>query len=157
MDIRAYFLSVSSAAIICGILKGLLNHGGTPAQLVKLLSGILLSLVALRPLAQMDIDFFSKMQFDYSLEAGHAAIEGENISAEAISELIKSNTEAYILDKAKEMGLLLQVEVYVSGEGIPVPQKVFLYGSVSPYARAQLSSLLTEQLGIAEEDLIWTG
>ena len=155
--IRTYFLSVTAAAIICAILKGLLNQGGTPAQLVKLLSGIFLSIIALRPLAQFDLGSLADLRFDYSMDAESAATEGENIAADALAELIKSNTEAYILDKAQSFGVSLSVDVTVSDDQIPVPQTVRLTGNASPYVKAQLSALLTDQLGIAKEDLIWTG
>ena len=155
--IRTYFLSVTAAAIICAILKGLLNQGGTPAQLVKLLSGIFLSIIALRPLAQFDLGSLTGLSFDYSMDVEAAVAEGENIAADALAELIKSNTEAYILDKARSMGVNITVDVTVNEEQIPAPKTVSICGNVSPYARRQLSALLTEQLGIAKEDLIWTG
>ena len=155
--IRTYFLSVTAAAIICAILKGFLNQGGAPAQLVKLLSGIFLSIIALRPLAQFDLGSLADLNFDYSMDAEAAVAEGENIAADALAELIKSNTEAYILDKAQSFGVSLSVDVTVSDDQIPVPQTVHLTGNASPYVKAQLSALLTDQLGIAKEDLIWTG
>ena len=155
--IRTYFLSVTAAAIICAILKGLLNQGGTPAQLVKLLSGIFLSIIALRPLAQFDLGSLADLNFDYSMDAEAAVAEGENIAADALAELIKSYTEAYILDKAQSFGVSLSVDVTISDDQIPVPQTVHLTGNASPYVKAQLSALLTDQLGIAKEDLIWTG
>ena len=155
--IRTYFLSVTAAAIICAILKGLLNQGGTPAQLVKLLSGIFLSIIALRPLAQFDMGSLTDLSLDYSMDAEAAVAEGENIAADALAELIKSNTEAYILDKAGSMGVSITVDVTVSDEKIPSPKTVSICGNVSPYARTQLSALLVEQLGIAKEDVIWTG
>ncbi len=155
--LRTYFLSVTAAAIICAILKGLLNQSGTPAQLVKLISGIFLSMIALRPLAQFPVGTFSELRFDYSMDAEAFVSEGENLAADALAQLIKSNTEAYILDKARAMGLTITVDVTLSQDSIPSPETVRISGKISPYAKAQLSSLLTDGLGIAKEDLIWTG
>ena len=155
--VRTYFLSVTAAAIICAILKSLLSGSSTLAQLVKLISGIFLSLIAIQPLATIDFGSLSDIGFDYSLDAQAAVLTGENIAGDALGQLIKSQTEAYILDKAQSLGVVLQVEVTLTDDQIPSPKTVSLTGTISPYAKTQLSSMLTQQLGIAKEDLIWTG
>lgn len=155
--LRTYFLSVTAAAILCAILKGLLQQSGTSAQLVKLVSGIFLALIAIQPLSRFEMQVFSDIGIDYSIQGEAFARDGENIAADGLKQLIKSNTEAYILDKARSLGATLTVEVTVTDGRIPVPETVYLMGNVSPYIKTQLTSLLIEGLGIAKEDLIWTG
>ena len=68
-------------------------------------------------------------------------------------EVIKANTETYILDKATTMEVELNVEVTLDGL---IPKKVILQGAVSPYTRASLSDWIAQQLGIPREAQIWT-
>ena len=66
-------------------------------------------------------------------------------------------TESYILEKAKALNCDLQVEVILSSDATPVPEQVRISGSISPYAKQAISTMLTEDLGIDREAQIWTG
>ena len=156
-DIRAYFLSVTGAAIICGILNSLLGKNTGAGKLLRLICGIFLTVVIIRPITQLDIDAVTDFRIGGTDEVSLAVEAGENLASDAMAEIIKTNCEAYILDKAQSLGLALSVEVEVTQGELPVPQTVYIHGSASPYARSQLIAILKEQLGIAEEDQIWTG
>lgn len=78
---------------------------------------------------------------------------GELESRNAIAASIKAQTEAYILDKAAELGASVQAEVSVNAD--LRPDGAVLTGNVSPYVKSRLSALLETQLGIAKEALVW--
>lgn len=156
-EIRTYVLSVVGAAIIGSVLNGLLSKDTCAGKLLHLVSGILLTLVAIRPVAQLNIDALGSFSVHDPQEISLAVETGKDLASDAMVEIIKANSEAYILDKAQSLGLLLMVDVVVAGGELPIPKAVYIQGSASPYARAQLSAILKEQLGIAEEDQIWTG
>ena len=61
------------------------------------------------------------------------------------------------MDKAKSFGAELTVEVRVDGSELPVPCAVRVSGSISPYGKKQLGSIIADELGIALEDQTWTG
>ena len=82
-----------------------------------------------------------------------AAASGELESRNAIAVSIKAQTEAYILDKAAELGASVQAEVSVNAD--LWPDGAVLTGNVSPYVKSRLSALLETQLGIAKEALVW--
>ncbi len=155
--IRQYVISIVAAAILCAILNSLFAEKGTPGSLMKLISGIFLAFVVIRPIADMDLTEFPSVLDIYSSDASAAVEAGENIAWEANAAIIKQQTEAYILDKAESLNAQLTVEVTLSADTIPVPTAVRLSGDVSPYAKAVLESVLEEELEIAKENQLWTG
>jgi hypothetical protein len=73
-----------------------------------------------------------------------------------MAEIIKHRTAAYILQRAQELHVHLDIEVVLSADDIPVPEKVFLSGTVAPFAKKQLQQIIEQDLGIAKECQIWT-
>lgn len=151
--IREYLLSVIAAAILSGIAVSLLGKKGTIGATVKLLSGVVMILTVAGPLADIRLDgqlaLFSELTDDAYVASG------ENSAREAMAEIIKAKTEAYILDKAEELGVTLSVTVSLSQEQIPTPSAVILTGNVSPYAKQSLAQMLVEDLGISTEAQTW--
>ena len=155
--IRQYVISLTSASVICAMITALFPGKGASAKLVKLISGVLLCLIALQPFSRLDIgEYLNRWKFD--LQAGEeASSDGENLAREARSKLIKERCEAYILDKANELGLQITVEIELNDDAIPKPRLSIIRGNVSPYAKVQLQQILSNDLGIAKENQIWTG
>ena len=152
--IREYLLSVTAAAIFCGLLKSLSAKQGSTGGILRLICGIFLTLTVIRPLADIhpeDLDLFSHQ----IRQDAHAAVEaGEDYGKTAMARIIKEETEAYILDKALAFDADITVEVTVSGDP-PVPTGCFIRGKLSPYARRQLKHILEQDLGIGEEAIQW--
>lgn len=155
--IREYILSVCAAAIICSVVTVLTHGKTTVSQLVKLCSGIFLSLIVIRPLTDIDLTVFADLTFSHISAAEEAASTGKNLASDALTDIIKGRCEAYILDKAETLGAEITVEVTVSQDDIPVPVTAVIQGNVSPFAKSQLMSLLCNQLGIPKEDQKWVG
>lgn len=154
--LRQYIISVVTAAILCGILTGIV-HKGISKEVIKLICGAFLAITLLRPVLNIQGFDFSDFGISYSQEAAEAAAQGENYSTEAVADIIKAETESYILDKAGELNLSVRVEVSLRDDGIPIPTKVRLTGAATPLAKQKLEEVLTKELGIAKENLIWTG
>lgn len=152
--LRQYAISVVAAAMICGVLSSLLQNSAAK-ELVKLLCGLFLTVTVISPLVDIDFDALMEFSFPYTQEAEYVAARGENMARETIADIIKTETEAYILDKAAELNTELTVEVTVSDDRIPV--SAVLSGDISPYARQQLENILQRDLGIAKENQVWTG
>lgn len=154
--VRQYVVSVVSAALICGIVTGLMKKG-TAQEVVKLICGLFLTFTVIRPITQLDLSEFSDFGLSYSQDAARASAMGENLARESLTDIIKAETEAYILDKAAALGISVDVHVIVSDADPPVPVAIRLSGTASPYIRQQLESLIQKDLGIAKENLLWTG
>lgn len=155
--IRQYILSITAAAIISGILSGILGKKGTIGTIGSMLCGLFLSIAIIRPIAKIELSSWSDWLQDLTLDAGSYVSEGENIASDAAADIIKAQSEAYILDKAASLGLTLEVSVTVGGEELPVPESVTIRGAVSPYHRSRLETVIAEDLGIAKENQRWTG
>jgi hypothetical protein len=152
--IREYLLSVTAAALLCGILRQLAGEKGSTAALIRLLCGIFLSLTVVSPLAKLRLGELPFDPREVLADARESAEEGADYARSAMARHIKEQTEAYILDKAAAYDAEITVEVAVEGDP-PVPVACTLRGRASVYAKRQLSAILQQELGIREEDQYW--
>lgn len=155
--VRSYMLRLICAAIISGMINGLSGKKGALGATVKLMTGIFMTFCFVSPWMDMQIGDISGLYEDISVSADSAVAFGEKDAREALEAIIKSKTEAYILDKAKSFGAELNVEVRVDGSELPVPCAAVIKGSISPYGKKQLSSIIADELGVALEDQLWIG
>lgn len=154
--VREYLLSVTAAAMLCGIVSALTGEKGSQAGLVKLICGLFLCFTVVAPFAKIRIEDFSDFASDILTEGEQAAQEGENYSAQALRQIISDETRAYIMDKAGTYGAEIQVDVALSNDDPPMPEACTISGNLSPYVRQQLQKMLINDLGIPEENQTWT-
>ena len=150
-----YVLSVISATIITAIISSFFNGKNAISGIIKLVSGLFLTFVIISPLTKLDFSRVNDYLEEFTLEGVEAASVGENLAKEAEGDIITGHVQAYILDKAKFYGAQLDVEVVLDQNNIPVSVK--LGGNISPYAKAQMAAIITEDLGISKEQQIWIG
>lgn len=151
--LREYLLSVTTAAIVCALLRRLLAGKGSAETMGKILAGIFMALTVLSPLTQLRLPPLSELPF--SADAQQAVQAGEESARKALAERISAGAEAYILEKAAAMQATLTVRVELSGDPIPVPQRVYLQGNIAPYAKQKLQSMILQDLGINKENQVW--
>lgn len=156
-EIRNYVISVTATAMLLGIAKGILGENGTVGTVFPLICGGVMVFAIVSPWKTFRLSEWEMPLSGYLLEGEAYRREGEESASAAMAEIIKSQTAAYILDKAAELEADLQVEVTVSADAVPVPVEVRLTGSISPYGKARLEAVLEEKLGIAKEHQIWIG
>ncbi len=154
--IREYVVSAAAAAMLCGILRALVQEKGTMGTVLKLISGLFLAFTLISPLTEIELDDLAAISPSFLEEAEAASAEGEKIADKAAADIIKQRTEAYILDKARSLDAAVEIEITVGGE-IPVPIGARISGTVNPYTKARLESILEKELGIARENQIWIG
>lgn len=154
-SIRQYILSVTAAGLLCAIAKALCPDRGALSGLLKLICGVFLTFVLLSPGKNMDFSEISQYWMDFSQSGESIAREGEQISQEAMADIIKSQSEAYILDKAQT--LREDVEVEVGLDDALTPASAVLTGDISPYGRSVLSDWMEQTLGISKEAQTWSG
>lgn len=153
---KQYIVSVVSAALVCGILTSFMKDCGVK-KVLKLLCGLFLTFTVIKPIAGLTIPELPDLGRIYE-EAEEASQEGKSFTQNTLTNIITAESEAYILDKAKDMEVFLTVEVATSSEdGLPVPESVVLEGEISPEARQKLSQIITDELGIPKENQVWTG
>lgn len=152
---RAYLLRLTAAAILAAVLRKLAPKNGA-GQATRLGAGLLILLVALKPLAEADLT-------GAALELGRLgtsdvlSTEPLDVTANSLlAGLIRDEAETYILDKADTLGLSIRAEVETKlSEDYPVPWSVRLYGEPTEPQKAALSKVLEEELGIPAARQEW--
>ena len=156
-ELRIYLLNVCAASTFCACVKSLTVEKSTGGKILKLICGLFLALTVVQPFADISINDFTLFTADIQEDARAAVSEGEEYVRISLRDIIKDETEAYILDKAEALGADIEVDVTVSGDYQPIPKSVCIIGNVSPYAKARLENILEEDLGIGKEGQLWIG
>ena len=155
-SVGAYILSLTAAAVICGLISGIVGTKGALASVVKLITGLFLCFVVISPFLKVNVGNLTGYLEDLQLSGDEIVMEGESAVKKELETIIKSKTEAYILDKAASYGAELAVEVSVDSSQMPVPNAVRVSGQISPYGKKQLQQIIAKDLGITLEAQIWT-
>lgn len=155
-DVSNYLISVVCAAMLLSIINHIFRKKGAVHGLIKMLSGVYLATVIVSPITKI------KINQDYlSLDAYYQSAylycdDGKMLSNSKNKQLIKSNTESYIMDKAVSMNADLCVEVVMSEGDENLYESIILKGDTSPYVKEMLSKVITNDLGISVEAQQWS-
>ena len=150
--IKDYMISVTAAALICGIVSSLSGRNSSVSKLMKLLCGLFLATAVIKPLVDVRIDNIYNFADNLTVSGNLAVSKGENMASEEMKRIIKQKTETYILDKAKALGAEITVEVVLEDY---VPASVTITGDISPFVKSHLSASITQELNILLEEQIW--
>lgn len=145
---KAYFMGILCAAFLCSLICAI---GGSGQQLRRLICGVILALAVFRPLSAPELPELSAEPFLSDAQA--AVAEGTAQADAAKKEIITRSLEAYILTRAEELGLTLRVQLTVHDDGTPA--ELILSADASPAERDTLIRILSRDLGIGREDIIW--
>ena len=151
---RNYIISIVACAIICAIACSAFDDKKSISKIIKILTGILMTMTILIPLKQFNSYKLSGYLKNASTEANIYVEEGKNDFKNNVAEIIKTRTEAYILDKANSMELDISVEVELSDNN-SIPCEIKVTGSVAPYEKSILSDYIEVTLGIPKENQKW--
>ena len=153
--IGSQILTVLCGAMIVSILGNFAD--GSAGKILKLLGGLFLSLTIMGSFLKLDFGLLENLPVVYLDEADAVAAQGEKTAQEAMGTIIKEETEAYILDKAKALNPQVQVEVILDHSEIPVPHSVRLLGEFTGAERESLEEFLESELNIPKERQQWIG
>jgi len=153
---KAYIISIVSAALICSIVKVLLPDKSAIGKIVGLLAGVLMTVTIISPLVKISFDRVENYFSSITMESQDYIADGELAAKENLRSVIKDRTEAYILDKATRLGLTVSVEVELDDSNHSIPCGATIQGSVSPYAREMMCKFMEDTLGIPKENQKWT-
>lgn len=152
---KNYILSIIAAAFVCALAITVTNPKTAVGQIVKLLAGILMTVTIVAPLTDISFQNVTEYFSGLSAEADSFVDEGTNLYKDNVAGIIKSQTEAYILDKAERMGLEIAVEVELDVSNNSIPRAVTVFGALSPYAKETLGDYIADTLGISKENQEW--
>ena len=150
--VRAWLTSVVLVSVLLSAAQSLIPPG-TVRKAAGFTGGLILLLVLLRPVLGADLD-----RLELDLSAYQAAVEARQAElteaqTEAMASIIAERTEAYIWDKAGELGVEVtaRVETRTGEDGVPVPWSAELTGARS----RELAAYLETELGIPAERQVW--
>lgn len=149
---QQYLYSVIATSLCCAIVVRLLT-GTKRKERMRLICGVIMAMTILRPLTDIDLEQVLQMPVQ-DLDCGESYIaEGEQAAAEALQTGIKASCEAYILDKAKALGMEIRPRVLLDEKMVPV--SVRISGKADTKAQRILQEILTMDLGIPKENQEW--
>ena len=154
---KSYLISVMAASIVCASIKRIFDKKNGVFSVVRLISGIMLCMIAISPILKVDMnsfDLYSFLGVDTDIQP---VLDGEIKAAEAKKEFIQQATETYIQNKAAEVDCELEVEGMLAEEHPYAPNGVIVSGSVSPHAKEKIHNWIKDQLLIPSEDQKWIG
>ncbi len=152
---KVYLLRLTASSLLGAVIRQLSPRGGAGAA-ARLGAGLLVLLTALGPLGEV-----SFMDAVRSVAVGSygdplTTQEVDRTANVLLDGLISENAEAYILDKARSMGVEVTVHVTTAlQEGYPVPWNVSCGGDYSEWQRQELSRYISTELGIPEQRQEW--
>ena len=152
--IRNYLVSVVAVCMIT-VPAMVFVRKESLQKTVKLIGGVLILLVAIRPLLHIDMNdiaetlkhFTQKYEFD-------ASVVEENAQSK-IAECVKETSQQVIEEKAAELGGILQAEVEVSDGDLPAPIHVKLTGSMPVNRIGEMKEYLLTAFQIPLEEQEW--
>lgn len=150
-----YLFTVIMAAFVFSVVCTVVGNKSPLSSIIRLIAGLFLTITALSPVLKINWDNFT--EFTSSIQLDGASIverETERVQSEKLS-FIKQKTEAYVLEKANNLGLDITVSVSFQSAEQPLPTQIQIAGNAAPYAKRQLSSIIASDLGIPEECQIW--
>ena len=155
--LKTYILCICAAAVLVGILTEFTNPKSGPGTLLRVISGIFLSLQLMSALTDVKPEYWTDY-FDNLMRTGETfSSNGAADSSGQLEEIIKDRTRTYILDKAEIYQGNLSVEVELDDGEIPVPVSVSVTGNISPYGKKILQQIIATDLNIPKERQIWIG
>ena len=152
--IRSYLISVVAVCMIT-VIAGVLVRESALKKIVRLIGGMLILLVAIRPLLSLDMkaigEYIENINSTYQFDTDKI----KRTQQELMREQVKQSSETYIEKQAKSLGGTLQAQVTLSDEDYPVPVSVVLIGSMKPEDAKAVSEYIETALGIPADRQEW--
>ena len=154
--LRQWILGVTCAAMIAAVVQAFARKGGA-GKAVQLTAGLLVLLAAAKPLVGLSAFDVSGALQDLQFQQETRADELTEENDRMMKALIEGKTEAYILGKAKEMGIDCGVLVtYARNEsGAFAPARVTITGALTAEEQRRLAGQISADLGIAGENIVF--
>lgn len=152
--VRVWLMSILAVSLLCALAEALMPKG--PVKGVgKLVCGLVLAAVVVSPVVRLDLEGGRQWLEDWNVGLEQREEELKKQVDEEMKTIIEQEYEAYIVDKAAQLGAqcTARVECRQEGEGVYLPETVWISGSLAPQQREALSGALLEELGLLPGEL----
>lgn len=151
---RGWLLAVISVSLLCSVADALMPPGAV-RRVGKLVCGLVLLAAVLSPLREPDLDSGRRWLTDYFSALDRQASELNETVDSQMKSIIERGCAAYIVDKAAQLGLTcsVRVECRAGEDGLYLPVRADVSGTLSEDGRTQLLQIIREDLGIPEDQI----
>ena len=148
------YITALVAVVLLGGVSACLIKNAQIQRIIKLLSGLLLIIVLLKPLAAVDVSdigdqLIGLVDREFTTEDYQAMYQSR------LREHIQSTSEEFIRKKGESLGCTISVKVELSQDEYPVPVSVQVKGSMDYNQVLELKRYITEEIGIGEDKQRW--
>ena len=158
--LRSWIIGICAGALICSIARAIAPKSGSGSA-VRLACGFMTVALLIGPLKDFDFEEYALRLGEIRTEGGEYAKEAISSGEEHIKTVIEQRCEAYILDKAAELGIENAAAVVsakiTDGGKYPYPYSVELGGEADGGQRKRLSSFIEGELGVPDGRQYWSG
>lgn len=152
---REWLLAILSACVLCAVAESLMPSGPVK-RMGKLVCGLVLLCALLSGMKGLDLEESQAWLRQWTSGMEEEKAELENQVNEGMKVIIEEKFEAYIVDKAAELGLACTAQVSCRmEEGICVPDEIQVVGDFSPEEESQLRDCFQEELGVPSQRQIY--
>lgn len=154
--VRSWLLAVIAAALLCAVADALMPPGAVK-RVGRLVCGLVLIGAILSPLAALDLEGNQRWLEGYLVSVQTRETELEETVNSQIKVIIEQRYAAYIVDKAAELGLTCRarVECRLSEDGLYLPVRTEITGSMTADVQGKLIRLIQSDLGVPAESQIY--
>ena len=159
-ELRNWIIGICVGALICSIARAIAPKG-VSGSAVRLACGFITVALLVGPLREFDFEEYAFRIGEIRAEGGEYADEAISRGEENIKAVIEQRCEAYILDKAAELGIenaAANVSAKITDGGkYPYPYSVELGGEADGEQRKRLNSFIEGELGVPDGRQYWSG
>ena len=155
-QIAKYLFSVIASTFVVSIISIIPGSKTSLSAIIKIICGLFLVLTVVSPLSNIQLKVPTELLSSVSVDCDAIIEDATTIAYDAKAAIIIDQVSAYVLEKAKALNLDVEVELVLGSDEIPVPEQIYIQGAVSPFARNQLSTFISDNIGIPEERQIWS-
>ncbi len=153
--LEKYLVGIICACMVAALAKRLLSVSLHFSKIGNVIVGLFVVFCAISPLVTIDwndnpglLDFITDDFAEISQDA-------QTYQHEALRQRIKEEAQAYVWNKANALSMQVEFEIVLADEYPFEPCAIHITGKVSPYAKSQFTTYLSEQLGIPKEAQMW--
>ncbi len=155
--VHNYIQTLVYSAVFC-FLAMALTPEGSGKKAVGIACAAAMMIAVISPAVSIDLSGYSKTLTEYKLKAEEYANSGREDSENLNRLYIQDKCQAYILDKAKEIGAYIS-EVTVTAEwstdGFWYPASCEIRYGCTDVQRAELEAFIVAKFGISKDEQKW--
>ena len=158
--LRSWIIGLCAGELICGAVQAICPKNSSGSA-VRLACGFMTVALLIGPLKELNFEEYALRLAEIRAAGGEYASAAISGGDEQIRIVIEQECEAYILDKAAELGIknaAAAVSAKIADGGTyPYPYSVELGGEADWEQRNRLSSFIEGELGIPAARQYWSG